>query len=181
MSRPTRELTENQARRIASKIRVAQLVWVALVFGVLVFAGMLAMIANWEEASSSVKMMTLMGAATGVALCLFSFLVPFFFSSSVMERGQIAGRHESPVTDAEPIENDKVVDSAFQLYLTSQVAAWAMVEAAIFLNLMVFMIESGYVSVSVAGLGLVVLLASFPFGFRVLKKVASRYDEAAGP
>jgi hypothetical protein len=73
-------------------------------------------------------------------------------------------------TRVEP-RNDGGISSAAGVVQTSTIFRYAMIEAACFLNGLVFFLESGVVNLVVAGLGILLMVLAFPTRKKIVNAV----------
>ncbi len=143
-------LTPEQITAIQPKLVVIQLIAAALITGVLVFAGVICAVADWGGLNDRLKMLSLIGAVSGVFMFVLSVVAPKVFASGQAESGPAAS------------DQPDVIKTHLNSLLTETLIRFALIEAAIFLNSMVFMIESHRVSLVVVGIGILVMLFCFP-------------------
>jgi len=128
----------------------------ALVMAPILFIAVILAAINAESLHSEPKMLIFLAAATGVV----SYLLSFFFGPAFRKT----------VNASEPVEYSDVKTLLVGLQ-TSHVIQCAMIEAGIYLNLMVLLLDHGWVNLYVAGFGMVVLMLLFPTKGRTVRKI----------
>ncbi|MEM7455027.1 MAG: hypothetical protein AAF456_11815 [Planctomycetota bacterium] len=140
--------------KVPEWMRTIQIICAALVIGVVMFMGVAFFVSSAERGWHT-DMLVLFMAAT--ASCyLLSFVVP----SIVLNSGK--AKIEACKTDEDALKE------SFSIYQTSVIVGYALIEGAIFGNLVAFFVTGSLVSVAVAGVGLVLMIARFPLPGRIL-------------
>lgn len=142
--------------RIGPSVRTMQVITMALVMAPILFIAVILAAINAESLHSEPKMLIFLAAATGVV----SYLLSFFFGPAFRKT----------VNASEPVEYSDVKTLLVGLQ-TSHVIQCAMIEAGIYLNLMVLLLDHGWVNLYVAGFGMVVLMLLFPTKGRTVRKI----------
>ena len=155
-------LSNEQIQQLRPKLLSIQVISGFLMLGVLAFAGLMVMIVDWDDLNDRVKMLTLIAAATGVLILVLSIFIPNAFSSDVRPSGD---SESDQSTAATAIAN---------MLVTENLIRFALLESAIFLNLVVFFLEPHLVSLAVAGFGLLLMLAFFPRQSRMISVIEER-------
>lgn len=154
-------LSPEQVRSLRAKLISIQIISGALIAGVLVFVAITCLITDWEELSDQLKMLTLIGAMTGVVM----------FALSIVAPGMFAGG---------PAHSEKDETKALQVIvnslMTENLIRFVLIEAAIFLNLMVFFIEPHRATLIVVAIGILLMLVCFPRQSKLISKIESRKD-----
>ena len=76
----------------------------------------------------------------------------------------------------DPATQDKAVDEISSMLLTQKVARLALLEAGIFANIMPLMFEARWSNIAAIGIGLLLMLISFPVLGLSLQKIAARLE-----
>ena len=107
-------------------------------------------------------MLILLAATTGVV----SYLLSFFFGPAFRKS----------VNASEPVEytDIKTLLSGLQ---TSHVIRCVMIEAGIYLNLVVLLLDHGWFNLYIAGLGMVLLMLLFPTKGRTVRGIEKGLNE----
>lgn len=162
-------LSQEQHQRVVAKTRMAQLVGAAMVLGAIFCGGCICLLANWEN-YGVLKLITLVGGLTGISIFVLSFIIPFVFpkipaSKDIKESSNVENR------------DDAVIDSIMQMIFTESITRGAIIEGAILLNMMVFMLEPHLIPLVVAGIGILLMLLLIPWPSRAVSKVEDRLRE----
>ena len=158
-------LTPNQNEIATRKIRTGQAMAGAMTVGALFFAGMIATTVDWSELNGPIKLMSTIAAASAIILFGVAFIAPTMFR-------QLPNFKKSD----DPATQDKAVDEISSMLLTQKVARLALLEAGIFANIMPLMFEARWSNVAAIGIGLLLMLTSFPLLGRSLRKIAARLE-----
>lgn len=156
-------LDSEQIKRIQPKLKTVQIIAAALIGGAFTFTVAMSLLVDWEHLNSEAKMLTMMGAGTGLLVFVLSIFAPRVFS------GQSA-KQKADTSSA----GDSAVDAAVPMMMTETLIRYTLLESGIFLNLMVMILEPHVASISVAGMGLFLMLALFPTSSRLLSGVEDR-------
>ena len=164
-------LTNEQSASIAPKLLSIQIISAAILMGAVCFAVVIAFIVNWEELTTTVPLMTLIGAATGVSLLMLSFVAPRIAAANTVQATafQLAQKKRD-------VDDEQTLLELVQQLTVNQIIFSALIEGAIFLNLIVFMLDKSQVSLFVVGIGLVILILSFPTGTRIQNRLVDRME-----
>ena len=158
-------LTTNQNEIATRKIRTGQAMAGAMTVGALFFAGMIATTVDWSELNGPIKLMSTIAAASAIILFGVAFIAPTMFR-------QLPNFKKSD----DPATQDKAVDEISSMLLTQKVARLALLEAGIFANIMPLMFEARWSNIAAIGIGLLLMLTSFPLLGRSLRKIAARLE-----
>ena len=158
-------LTTNQNEIATRKIRTGQAMAGAMTVGALFFAGMIATTVDWSELNGPIKLMSTIAAASAIILFGVAFTAPTMFR-------QLPNFKKSD----DPATQDKAVDEISSMLLTQKVARLALLEAGIFANIMPLMFEARWSNIAAIGIGLLLMLTSFPLLGRSLRKIAARLE-----
>ena len=162
-------LTNEQTNRIRPKLTLIQLIALAILLGAVAFVIVVAAIVDWNDLSAYMKMMSLIGLATGACMFVIAFIIPSLISETSTA---VVARELS--NESREIDDDKAIDSIVGSLSISQIIFLAIIEGAIFLNLLTFMLEHSKPSLIIIGLGLLILVMSFPTKSRLQRRVANR-------
>ncbi len=154
----------SQLDRIAIKLRTIQIIAVAIISSTLMFGIVIGALVDWNAVTGQVKMMTLFGAVTGFMMYGMSMILPRLATGSAT---QIAAEAISS-TEPETAQDDSIIDALLNNLTFSRILFGGIVEAAIFLNLITFKLESSAAALVVVAIGFIILTISFPFKFRAL-------------
>ena len=158
-------LTTNQNEIATRKIRTGQAMAGAMTVGALFFAGMIATTVDWSELNGPIKLISTIAAASAIILFGVAFIAPTMFR-------QLPNFKKSD----DPATQDKAVDEISSMLLTQKVARLALLEAGIFANIMPLMFEARWSNIAAIGIGLLLMLTSFPLLGRSLRKIAARLE-----
>ena len=158
-------LSQEQQQQIAPKIQVAQIIGAAMVMGAIFFSVGICFVANWEEIGV-LKLITLIGAFTGFTIFVLSFIISFMFP-------KIPAGKEITVSGDENRET-AAIDSILRIMTTEAIVRAALIEGAILLNLMVFMLEPHLISLVVVGIGILLMAALIPWPTKAMSRVEDR-------
>ena len=158
-------LTPNQNEIATRKIRTGQAMAGAMTVGALFFAGMIATTVDWSELNGPIKLISTIAAASAIILFGVAFIAPTMFR-------QLPNFKKSD----DPATQDKAVDEISSMLLTQKVARLALLEAGIFANIMPLMFEARWSNIAAIGIGLLLMLTSFPLLGRSLRKIAARLE-----
>ena len=162
-------LTHEQTARIAPKLLTIQIISAGILMGAILFAVVIACIVNWKEVKPAVPLMTLIATGTGVSLFLLSMIIPRVSAST-----SIPATAHQLTKNKQGVEDESTMQSIIQQLTVEQVIFSALLEGAIFLNLVVFMLDKSQVSLIVTGIGLAVLLIGFPTRTRLQNRLSDR-------
>ncbi len=134
----------------------------ALMMAPILFIAVILAAINTDNLHSEPKMLILLAAATGVV----SYLLSFFFGPAFRKT----------VNASEPVDytDVKTLLSGLQ---TSHVIQCAMIEGGIYLNLVVLLLDHGWVNLYIAGLGIVLLAFLFPTQSRTVRGIEKGLNE----
>ena len=155
-------LTDEQVQQIRPRLLTIQAIAAALIVEVLFLAGVLSAIVDWENVADRVKMLTLIGMIAGVFIYALSIVVPRVFAS---------GTNLRPPTKV--VDQYEIASTASTM-MTEVLIRFALINGAIFLNLMVFCIEIHVASLVVAAIGLLLMVAFFPRQSNMISAIGDR-------
>ena len=148
------------------RVRVMQIIVIALVTGVATFAAVAVVQAQGKP--PGVPFLAYVGAGVATIVVVARMFVPRIVAIT-------QGRQASAGFDLEK-DQQKLVDTFCGTYQTKVVMENALLEGAAFLNLIAYMVETQTMSLAVAG-GLVsIMLLSFPTGGRVESWVREQFE-----
>lgn len=144
-------LNDDQMTILRPRMLSTQIVAGALLVGVLILTGIIFLIVDSERLGNPLKMLTLIASVTAAAMFGLSVVAPGMFASG------------TPAS----VENDEsdrqaAIKTAANAIFVETLIRFFLIEAAIFLNLMVFFIEPHYASLVVVGIGVLLMLIFFP-------------------
>jgi hypothetical protein len=157
-------LTPEQITDIRPKLVVIQIIATALIIGVIVFAAVIFAIVDWGNLNARLKMLSLIGTVTGIFMFGLSIVAPKVFAS---------GNDVAPPADS---DQSDAIKSILDSLMAENVIRFALIEAAIFLNLMVFMIEPHRAALVVVGIGILLMLICFPRQSRMITTIENRLE-----
>jgi hypothetical protein len=155
-------LSSEQVQQVRPRLLSIQIVSAALILSVSVFAVATSMIVDWENLNDRIKMLDLFASATGVLIFVLSIFAPGMFSSDIT-----AASHSTS-------DQSSAVMAIANMILTENLIRFTLLEAAIFLNLMVFIIEPHIALLVVAGIGLLLMLVFFPRQSKMISHIENR-------
>ena len=155
-------LTPEQIADIRPKLVLIQTIAAALIIGVVVFAAVIFAIVDWGNLNDRLKMLSLIGAVTGIFMFGLSIVAPKIFAS---------GRDAAPPADS---DQSNAIKPILESLMAENLIRFALIEAAIFLNLMVFMIESHRAALVVVGIGILLMLICFPRQSKMITTIEDR-------
>ena len=133
-----------------------------MIVGSVVATGLFCFLVQWDRLDYELSMLVLMALFFGLMMLGLSFLAPAILGSSSVK--ELAGRY----AESEDLtDNSSLVDKLFGVFQTNLVIRFALIEAVLLLNLLVFMLEKNPLNLVVVGLGLLMMLGFFPFSSRV--------------
>lgn len=162
-------LSNDQLQPLLLRIRMSQLIAALLIVGAIVFIGLISFIADWENMNERAKMLNLFAGATGIFVLMLSLFVPKMFFAVPHLRPQKKSNGDSPNAPQPPVD-PALVNEFSQSLMSENILRYALIDGAIFLNLVVFTIEPHISSFIVAGIGIALMILLFP---RKAKMVAS--------
>ncbi len=162
-------LTREQSERIKPRLLAIQIVSLGILMGAILFAGVVATIIDWNDLNRNVKLMSLIGAATGCSMYGLAFIALKIFSSSSTQSLAFELKKSN-----QELDEEQAIDGCLNQLLTNKIIFSAIVEGAIFLNLMTFMLEQSVVALTVAGAGILLLVISFPFKSRLIGQLTNQ-------
>ena len=138
---------------VPAKIKSIQIICVALIMGVLMFLAVTFVVANNEKGWHTDLMVLVM--ATLASCYLVSFVVPTILLNAAKSR------------IANCKTDEEAVNESLAAFQTATIVGYALIEGAVFANLVAFMLTGSLISVAVAGVGIVLMIARFPFPGRI--------------
>lgn len=165
-------LNEEQIQSLAPKFRVIQILAIAILMGALMFTGVIFALADWNAVDANTKFLAVIGALTGFSLLGLAWIVPSLTAGSTE---QIA--RDVAVEPDDPNFDEQVADRFLAQMQTRQIVFYAILEAAIFLNLIVFHLESSILSLIVIGLAFAAMVIGFPGKSRLLARLEQQIND----
>lgn len=144
-------LTPDQIEKhVRPKLAIMQLISAAMLVGVLAFLGVICTIVDWTNLNQQFKMLSLIGTVTGILILCLSIAAPRVLTPT---QGVVRS------TDSEPVE---MINGILNSLISANLIRFVLIEAALFLNLMVFMIEPHRSALIIVGVGILLMLICFP-------------------
>ncbi len=142
--------------RLQPSVKAMQVITMALMMAPVLFIAVIFAAIDTDNLHSEPKMLILLAAATGV----ISYILSFFFGPAFRKS----------VNASDPVEYTDVKTLLTGLQ-TSHVIRCAMIEAGIYLNLVVLLLDHGWVNLYIAGFGMVLLTLLFPTKGRTVRGI----------
>jgi len=162
----SRMLSKEQTQQVAPKLLATQLVIVAMLIGLIALVAVICFaLVDFDNLNPRIKMLTLIGFVAGMLLFGLSVVVPKIFATDVPVKGNDEAAESSAIS--------AIVNAMF----TENVARAAVIEGGVFLNAIVFMLEPHIASLVVIGIGVLLMLASFPLRNRQLATLEERFEQ----
>ena len=155
-------LTPDQIDNIRPKLISIQIISAVLIVGALVFTAMICAIVDWDNLNERLKMLSMIGAVSGILMLGMSFVVPKVFSS-----GEGGLRSDNS-------DQSEVVKTTLHSLMVENLIRYALIEAALFLNLMVFLIEPHRAALLIVGIGVLTMLICFPRQSKMIAEIENR-------
>ena len=150
-------LSEDQQSQIRARVRQFQLAAIGMMIFVLVLLPLVLFTVDLKHIYGQAKLLTMIAAVGAIGMLAMATVVPKIFGGPTPNR-----------------PNDEAVRSmAYSLSLESLIR-FALLEGAVFLNLIVFMLEPHIVSLTVAGIGFLLMLFFFPSSKRISSTIDRR-------
>ncbi|MDA7861532.1 hypothetical protein N9093_01560 [bacterium] len=151
-------LSEEQTTRLRPQIISLQSIAGAMIVASTLAASVIAMIANWDEIGDPLSMLPLIGAVFGLLMIGSGIVFPLVFA------GEFAtGESE-----------EKQIKSAVHSVSVEYLVRFSLVEAALFTNLLVLMLDLHTVTLGIVGFAMVTFLFLFPFQSKFVSSVEKR-------
>ena len=148
-------LSDEQFQIAHPKLKVLQIIVVAMSAGVLMFALVTNLINPWAQSTMDISMLPLLGAAASFFSIILSFVLPALAANSVPK-----------ISDQDSLaQQQKLVSNAAGVFMTGRIIRLALLEGGCFLNLVVYVLEESRLSLIAAAIGLFLLVLSFPTAF----------------
>ena len=141
------QLSTEQATQLRPGLRTLQAITLAMVMTQFLFVAVILAAINTNDLHSDLKMLIFLAAATGIVLYVNAMLFAPMFRKSVN------------ASDPPELSDVKTVTASLQ---TAHLIQVALISAGVYLNLMVFLLDKGYISLIVASIGAAMLLLMFP-------------------
>ena len=136
-------LTNEQLETIRRPSLTLKIICAALIAGVCMFGVMLCMIINFNNLNTIFDMLVLLAASSGAVMYLMSFIAFKVLSGQTDARNETTAAH-------------------FKVLQTSWIVRYAIIEGAVFLNLIVTFAENSLITLFVAVVGLLLMVIGFP-------------------
>ena len=151
-------LSEEQKTRLRPRVISLQSTAGAMIVASALAASVIAAIANWDELGDRLSMLPLIGAIFGLMMIGSGITFPLVFAG------------EFATGDSE----EERVKSAVQSVSVEYLIRFALVQAALFTNLLVLMLDLHTVTLGIVGFEMATLLFLFPFQSRFVGSVEKR-------
>jgi hypothetical protein len=165
-------LTPTQIARAKPKLVLIQIISAGILFGAIMFTGVILSMTDWSQFPGDGRMMSLLGAITGFAMLGLAWIVPSLIATSPTQIAAEVIRFRNP-EQADQLD-DKIIEGLLASLVTGRIVFSAIIEGAIFLNLMVFFIERNTINLALVGFGLLTLIVTFPLQSRLLGKTTDQ-------
>lgn len=166
-------LTTEQQKQAQPKLITILIIYSALGIGMLSMLVVIGVIVDWNKLTNEAGMLSLMAAITGLMTFGMSFIIPRLLSVRSTDIAanltKQKGSNDVPAAD--------IVKTLLGNSMNNTIVSGALIEAGVFLNLIVFMIEPSTVSLAVIVIGLLIFAFRFPFPGRQMSKLESDLDE----
>lgn len=152
-------LSDEQLSQIRPRIRKVQLAAAGMMMFVLVLLPVVCFATDWKSVFGPAKMLTLIAAIGALGMFAMAGVISKIFGIRPPKQGD-----ENVIPK---LVNSLSIESLIRI---------ALVEGAVFLNLLVFMIEPHIVSLVAAGIGFLLMLWFFPRQGSISKAVSKWLD-----
>jgi len=154
-------LTSEQLAVTRPRLVSTQIIAGALLVGVLLFATITFLMIDTDRLGNPLRMLTLFATVTSAAMFGLAVIAPGMFASGV----------QRPNPDSTDEEKQKAIATASNAIFVETLIRFCLIEAAIFLSLMVFFIEPHYATLVVVGIGVLLMLFFFPRQSKMVSKI----------
>ena len=151
-------LSEEQRTKLRPRVASLQSIAGAMLAGAILAAVVIGTIADWDELGDPLSMLPLIGAVFGMLMVGSGIVFPLVFA------GELA------TGDSE----EEKLKSAAQAVSVEYLVRFALVEAALFTNLLVLMLDLHTVTLGIVGLAILTFLFLFPIQSRFIGSVEKR-------
>jgi len=141
---------------IEPHVRVLQIICLAMMAGVMFFL-MIVLFISKAKINSGMPLITMVGVVFAIPAYVCSFIVPRIVASTGLKVAATKLDDEGHKADSET-----GLKSIFGLLQTTSIIRYALLEGAMFFNLIAFLLEGSVVSLIIVGLGLAIMAAHFP-------------------
>lgn len=136
-------LTQEQLQQLSKSGLMIKIICGALLASVCTFVLILFMIVDFDELNTDLDMLVLLAASSGAVMFSLSFVA-------------------FKVLSAQTAAKDESLMAHFQVLQTAWIVRFAIIEGAIFMNLIVTMAENSLITMFVAVFGVLLMLIGFP-------------------
>ena len=157
-------LSDEQFQTVQPKLKILQIIIVALCGGVLTFALVTNVMVPWAQSAMDISMLPLLGAAASFFSIILSFVLPGLAANSVPKISDDDG----------PALQKKHLSDAASVFMTGRIIRGGLLEGGCFLNLVVYLLEQSRLSLIAAVIGLFLLMLSFPTAFAMRRWLEAR-------
>ena len=151
-------LSEEQTTRLQPNVVSLQAIAGAMIVASILAASVIAMISEWDELGDPLSMLPLIGAVFGLLMIGGGIVFPLVFVG------------EFAIGDSE----EEKIKSAAHAVTLEYLVRFSLVEAALFTNLLVLMLDLHSVTLGIVGLAIVTFLFLFPFQSNFVSSVEQR-------
>ena len=167
-------LTDEQSAAVSPICKTILVIFAALVFGPLFFAIIVLFIRFSDEQPAivnSLDIIAIIGLGMAFLCALFSFIVPrIVLKQNVLKTARTFFGDE--------IKGAEAAKGLAETFQSSTIIRLALLEGAIFANLMFFMIQGSIFNLVAAAVLLMIMLLAIPLPARTMSKVESMFEEA---
>lgn len=150
------QIPDSMIERLRPGLRTLQVITLAMVMGQVLFVAAIMAATNTEDLHMELKMLIFLAAVTGVVNYAFSFFFSPLFRKTVN------------ASDPPEFSDVRTVTSGLQ---TAFVVQATLITGGVYLNLLVFLLDKGLISLVVAAVGGIVLLLLFPTLGRYVRSI----------
>ena len=160
---------------IEQKARVIQVVCGALIMGVIFFAAVLSMIADWDPTHFDLTLLSIVGLVIAAGCYAVSVFLPNMMAGNALQ--VIADQIRNSKRELNSDEGRNLVANQ---YVTTTIVRYAVIEGAVFANLLFFFVDHAAVCLVVAAIGLALMILFFPFPGRMMTWVQNQISNYSG-
>jgi hypothetical protein len=173
-------ISQSSREQLRGAAKILQAVTATLVFGAII--GLIVVVGFIPDPlNNDPNMLVILGAFTGMVSFGLSYVVAAIFnsdhSSNSAQNHNNNSTNLNPEDSANPLvdaDTEKQIQRASSQVMNSHIVRSAIIEGAVFLNLMVLLLERNYISVAVILLGVLLLLVLMPTHHKMIKSVQTR-------
>ncbi len=150
-------LNKQQIELLEPKTKVVQIICVALVLGVSMFAVVIAVVTNWGGVNRDLSLLTTFGLGMGGLLFLLSIFVP-----AIIGKGAAKTMLQQIESAGNKPDSDEGLQQLLGVFQTKTIIRFALLEGGAFLNLIVFFVDHSIISLAVTGGVIVCMMLAIP-------------------